>query len=75
MHHHLNVVPDFAFNTSRAVRTDAVALHEQLTGMQWDWSNMPRGWSGAASAYSPLWAEWFDGAATLVDTLERGSLR
>jgi hypothetical protein len=31
---HLNVVPDFAFNTSRAVRTDAVALHEQLTGMQ-----------------------------------------
>lgn len=73
--HHLSVLPDFAFNTSRAVRTDAVARHEQLTGMQWDWSNILRGWSGAASAYSPLWAEGFDGAATLVDTHERGSLR
>jgi len=68
---HLKVDPDVAFNTSRSVSNDAVELHEQLDGLQRDWDNLSRGWSGAASsAYSPLWAEWFDGATTLVDTLE-----
>lgn len=68
---HLKVDPDVAFNTSRAVSNDAVELHEQLNGLQRDWDNLSRGWSGpASSAYSPLWAEWLDGATTLVDTLE-----
>jgi WXG100 family type VII secretion target len=33
-----------------------------------------RGWSGSAStAYSSIWAEWHEGAATLVDALARSS--
>ncbi|CAA0138264.1 Uncharacterised protein [Mycolicibacterium vanbaalenii] len=68
---HLEVDPDVAFNTSRSVSNDAVELHEQLNGLQRDWENLSRCWSGAASsAYSPLWEEWLDGATTLVDTLE-----
>lgn len=67
----LKVDPDVAFSTSRSVSNDAVELHEQLDSLQRDWDNLSRGWSGAAaSAYSPLWAEWLDGATTLVDTLE-----
>ncbi|MDW5614062.1 MULTISPECIES: WXG100 family type VII secretion target [Mycolicibacterium] len=68
---HLRVDPDLAFNTSRSVSNDAVELHEQLDSLQRDWDNLSGGWSGAASsAYSPLWAEWLDGATTLVDRLE-----
>lgn len=67
----LEVDPDIAFHTSRSVGSDAVELHEQLAGLQREWENLSRGWSGpAASVYSPLWEEWLDGANTLVDTLE-----
>ncbi|MGE2731740.1 WXG100 family type VII secretion target [Mycolicibacterium vaccae] len=67
----LEVDPDVAFGTSQSVSNDAVELHEQLAGLQRDWDNLSRGWSGvASSAYTPLWAEWLDGATTLVDTLD-----
>jgi WXG100 family type VII secretion target len=67
----LEVDPDVAFSTSQSVSNDAVELHEQLAGLQRDWDNLSRGWSGAASsAYSPLWVEWLNGATALVDSLE-----
>ncbi|UXA18811.1 WXG100 family type VII secretion target [Mycobacterium sp. SMC-4] len=68
---HLRVDPDVAFATSRSLGNEAVELHEQLTGLQRDWDNLSRGWTGAASsAYAPWWAQWFDGATTLVNSLE-----
>lgn len=68
---HLKADPDFAFETSRSVSNVAVELHEQLTALQRDWENLSRSWSGpASSAYSPLWAEWLEGATTLVDSLD-----
>ncbi|BBY73601.1 hypothetical protein MPRF_05000 [Mycolicibacterium parafortuitum] len=68
---HLKVDPDVAFSTSRSVINEAVELHEQLAGLQRDWDNLSRSWSGAASAaYTPLWEEWLEGANSLVGTLE-----
>ena len=68
---HLEVDPDVAFSTSRSVTNEAVELHEQLAGLQRDWDNLSRGWSGAASAaYAPLWEEWLEAANSLVGTLE-----
>ncbi|OAN30213.1 WXG100 family type VII secretion target [Mycolicibacterium iranicum] len=67
----LKVDPDVAFHISRSVSNEAVELHDQLVGLQRDWDNLARGWSGtASSAYAPLWEEWLEGATTLVDTLE-----
>lgn len=68
---HLKVDPELAFSTSRLLSNDAIELHEQLTRLERGWENLSRGWSGvASSAYSPIWAEWLDGATTLVDSLE-----
>lgn len=59
------------FDTSRSVSNDAVDLHEQLAGLNRDWDNLSRSWSGtASSAYSPLWEEWLGGATALVDSLD-----
>lgn len=67
----LKVDPDVAFDISRSVSNEAVELHDQLVGLQRDWDNVARGWSGtASSAYAPLWEQWLEGASTLVDTLE-----
>lgn len=67
----LKVDPDVAFDISRSVSNEAVELHDQLVGLQRDWDNVARGWSGtASSAYAPLWEQWLEGATTLVDTLE-----
>jgi len=40
-----------------------------LAGLQRDWDNLSREWSGvASSAYSAIWSEWLE-ATTLVDAL------
>jgi WXG100 family type VII secretion target len=71
---HLRVDVDQAYNTSRAVGNDAQELHEELTGLQRDWDNLCRGWSGvASSAYSATWTEWLEGATKLVHALEEAS--
>ena len=50
---HLKVDADQAYNTSRAVGNDAQELREELAGLQRDWDNLSREWSGvASSAYS-----------------------
>ena len=67
---HLSVDADQAYNISRAVGNDAQELREELEGLQRDWDNLSREWSGAASyAYSAIWCEWLEGATTLVDAL------
>ena len=67
----MEVDPDVAVDIARSVGNDAVELHEQLTGLQRDWDNLSPRWSGAAAAaYSPLWADWLEGATTLVESLE-----
>lgn len=67
---HLEVDTDAAFNTSRAVSTDAEELREGLVELSHEWANVSRGWSGAAaSAYTPLFQEWEEGASKLVESL------
>jgi WXG100 family type VII secretion target len=71
---HLRVGADQAYNTSRAVGNDAEELREELAGLQRDWDNLSRGWSGvASSAYSGIWSEWLEGATTLVNALAESS--
>jgi WXG100 family type VII secretion target len=71
---HLEVDADQAYNTSRAVGNDAQELREELAGLQRDWDNLSREWSGvASSAYSAIWCEWLEGATTLVDALAESS--
>ena len=71
---HLRVDTEHAYNTSRAVGNDAQELRDELGGLQRDWDNLSRGWSGAASsAYSAIWGEWLEGATTLVDSLVESS--
>lgn len=67
---HLRVDVEQAYNTSRSLGNDAQDLREELLGLQRDWDNLSREWSGAASsAYSAIWCEWLDGATMLVDAL------
>ena len=47
---HLRVDADQAYNTSRAVGNDAEERREELAGLQRDWDNLSRGWSGVASS-------------------------
>jgi WXG100 family type VII secretion target len=71
---HLRVDADQAYNTSRAVANDAQELREELAGLQRDWDNLSREWSGvASSAYSAIWSEWLEGATTLIDALAEAS--
>lgn len=71
---HLEVDADAAFNTSHSVSNDAEELREELTRLAQEWANVSHGWSGtAASAYTPIWQEWHDGATTLVDALAESS--
>jgi len=71
---HLRVEADQAYNVSRAVGNDAQELREELAGLQRDWDNLSREWSGAASStYSAIWNEWLEGGAKLVHALEESS--
>jgi WXG100 family type VII secretion target len=70
----LRVDTEQAYNTSHAVSNDAEELREELAGLQRDWDNLSREWSGvASSAYSSIWAEWLEGATTLADSLADSS--
>ncbi|MCF6387907.1 WXG100 family type VII secretion target [Mycobacterium sp. MBM] len=67
---YLEVDTDAAFSTSRSVSADAEELREGVAELSHEWANVSRGWSGAAaSAYSPLFQEWQEGAARLVESL------
>ena len=71
---HLEVDADHAYDTSRTVGNDAQELRDELRGIQRDWDNLSRGWSGAASsAYSTIWTEWLEGATAVVDSLVESS--
>ncbi|TPG34666.1 WXG100 family type VII secretion target [Mycolicibacterium hodleri] len=51
----LRVDTDQAYNTSHAVSNDAEDLREELAGLQRDWDNLARGWTGtASSAYAAI---------------------
>lgn len=70
----LRVDVDQAFAASRALGNDAVELGEELDNLMREWDNLARGWSGiASSTYSNAWAEWLEGAVTLVDALAERS--
>lgn len=70
----LRVDVDQAFAASQALGNDAVELGEELDDLHREWDNLSRGWSGlASSAYSEAWAEWLEGAVTLVDALSERS--
>jgi WXG100 family type VII secretion target len=71
---HLNVDSDAAYQTSHAVSNDAEDLRDELATLEQHWDNVSRGWSGAASsAFSSIWAEWHQGAVTLVGALAESS--
>jgi WXG100 family type VII secretion target len=73
---HLKVNADIAFNTSHAVSNEAEELREELFRLSHEWDNLAHGWSGvAASAFSPAWEEWHQGAAEIIEALAESSRR
>lgn len=71
---HLQVDTDQAYAAARAIGNDAEELRDELASLQQEWDNLSRGWSGvASSAYSSIWAEWREGAVTLIDALAESS--
>jgi WXG100 family type VII secretion target len=73
---HLEVDTDAALNTSRSVSTEAEELREGVAELSQEWANVSRGWSGtAASAYTPLFHEWQEGASKLVESLAESADR
>jgi WXG100 family type VII secretion target len=72
----LRVDADAAFNTSHVVCNDAEELREELARLSREWDNLSHGWSGvAASAFTPAWEEWHEGAAHIVEALAESSRR
>jgi WXG100 family type VII secretion target len=73
---YLKVNADMAFTTSHVVSNDAEELREELSRLAREWDNVAHGWSGvAASAFTPIWEEWHEGANKLVETLAESSRR
>lgn len=59
-----------AFNTGQAVLGQAVELREELDRLGHEWEDLSGSWSGkAASAYTPAWQDWHEGAVKLLNTL------
>ena len=72
----LRVDAEKAFNASHAVSNDAEELRDELRRIEHDWDNLSSGWHGtAASAYTGLWQEWYEGASALVHALAESSRR
>jgi WXG100 family type VII secretion target len=72
----LRVDADQAFTTSHAVSIDAEELREQLSHLSWEWDNLSHTWSGiAASAFTPAWEEWKEGASKIIEALAESSRR
>jgi WXG100 family type VII secretion target len=70
----LEVDTDAAFNASHSVSLDADELREGVAELAHEWANVSRGWSGAAaSAYTPLFEEWQEGAFKLVESLSESA--
>lgn len=70
----LKVNADVAFNTAHSVGNDAEELREELSRLTREWDNVSHGWSGAAAAaFAPIWEEWHEGAAKIVETLAESS--
>jgi WXG100 family type VII secretion target len=73
---HLKVDVAETLTTSQVVSDDADELRAELARLSREWDNVASGWSGAAaSAFAPLWDEWHDGAAKLVETLAESCRR
>jgi WXG100 family type VII secretion target len=73
---HLRVDADAAFLTSHVVSNEAEELREELARLSQEWDNLSHGWSGvAASAFTPAWEEWHEGAARIVEALAESSRR
>ena len=73
---HLRVDADAAFSTSHVVSNEAEELREELSRLSREWDNLSHGWSGvAASAFAPVWEEWHEGAARIVEALAESSRR
>ena len=73
---HLRVDADAAFNAAHVVSNEAEELREELARLSREWDNLSHGWSGvAASALTPAWDEWHEGAAGIVEVLAESSRR
>jgi WXG100 family type VII secretion target len=73
---HLRVDADAAFLASHVVSNEAEELREELARLSGEWDNLSHGWSGvAASAFTPAWEEWHEGAARIVEALAESSRR
>ena len=73
---HLRVSADAAFNAAHAVSNDAEELREELSRLSQEWDDLSHGWSGvAASAFAPIWQEWHQGAAQIIESLAESSRR
>ncbi|MBI3226167.1 MAG: WXG100 family type VII secretion target [Mycolicibacterium cosmeticum] len=58
------------FDACNAIGSYAEDLRDELARLSREWDNLSHSWSGtAASAFSPAWDEWHQGAAKIVELL------
>jgi WXG100 family type VII secretion target len=66
----LQVDTDEAFQAAHTICNHAEELREELAHLVRDWDNLSRAWEGrAASAYTPVFDQWHEGATKVVDIL------
>ncbi|ORW01391.1 WXG100 family type VII secretion target [Mycobacterium kyorinense] len=58
------------FNVAHALSNQAQELREELDQLANEWDGLSHSWSGvAASAFTPAWEKWHEGASNLVKAL------
>jgi WXG100 family type VII secretion target len=58
------------FNVAHALSNQAQELRDELSQLSREWDGLSHSWSGvAASAFTPAWDKWHEGATKLVDAL------
>lgn len=58
------------FDVAHALSNQAQELRDELNKLSNEWDGLAHSWSGvAASAFTPAWEKWHEGATKLVETL------
>lgn len=58
------------FNVAHALSNQAHELGDELDRLSSEWDGLSHSWSGAAaSAFTPAWEKWHEGATKVVELL------
>ncbi|WP_343574770.1 WXG100 family type VII secretion target [Mycobacterium sp.] len=58
------------FDVAHALSNQAQELRDELNQLSNEWDGLSHSWSGvAASAFTPAWEKWREGATKLVEAL------